>query len=457
MLRRPLPVPFNAAVLRRDLRASVLEGSCYTLMVGVSETYFGAFLIAAGVGNFWIGVLATLPILLGSILQTVTPWGIRRMGSYRAWSVLTAGLQGLSLLALSAVCWGEATGFWVLLAILVLYWGSSMAVGPAWNTWMEFVIPRPIRARYLSRRMRICQVCLLLGVLGAGMLLQSGLSPLLVFSGMFCAGGGLRLMSAWGLGQQTEQPHWMAKHELQGRLAASDDQLAGVLRRTVPFFVAMQFAVFFSGPFFAPFMLRNLEMGYGEFMFLIVLGYLGRVLTLHWAGNFARQFGAGWLLWFGALGLVPLAGLWLVSQAWWFLVLIQLAGGMAWGCYELAMSIVFIERIPGHFRTRVLSLFGVGNGLAMVLGSLLGGWVLSGFSSSHTGFMVVFGISSLLRVGTLFLFPWALMAEAAPAAVVTPAELVSAAPEANGRPLVVHVGSLSEPPAALPEPAREGL
>lgn len=411
MLRRPLPVPFNAAVLRRDLRASVQEGCCYSLMVGLGETYFGAFFIAANVGNFQIGLLATVPILLGSLLQLVTPWGIRRMGSYRAWSVLTAGLQGFSLLLMGALCWLQQTSFWPLLAMLMLYWGSSLAVGPAWNTWMEFVIPRRIRARYLSRRMRVNQACLLLGVFAGGMMLQSGLPSLSVFAGMFCLGGGLRLVSAWGLGQQTEQPQWMAAHELRGRQEMDEAQVTRAVRETVPFFVAMQFAVFFSGPFFAPFMLRNMGMSYGEFMILVVLGYLGRVLTLAWAGNLARRLGPGWLLWLGALGLVPLAGLWLVSRDWWFLVGIQLAGGVAWGAYELATSIVFLERIPGHLRTRVLAVYGVGNGSAMVAGSVLGGTVLACFAGSDTGFLLIFGLSSLLRIVALTLFPRSLFRE----------------------------------------------
>lgn len=448
--RRREPDTVPPPQVRADLRTGVIEGSCYSLMVGVGETWFGAFFIASGVSNFAIGLLATLPILIGSGLQLATPWGIRAVGSYRRWSVLTAALQGAGLLAMGALSWQQATGFWLLLPALVLYWGGSLAVGPAWNTWMEFVIPRQVRARYLSRRMRVCQAFLLGGVLGAGLLLHSGSGPLAAFALLFAVGGAMRLLSALCLGRQSELRGWLAAHELRARLAGADDRLDRAIRQNVPFFVAIQFAVFISGPFFTPFMMRNLGMNFVQFMFLIVLGYLGRVATLHWAGNLARRHGPGRLLWWGAVGLVPLAGLWVFHQSYLFLAVIQFAGGMAWGCYELAMSIVFIEKIPGHHRTRVLSMFGLGNGVAMVSGSVLGGSIISGLGGSTAGFLLVFLLSTLARIAALGLFPRGLAEAPLPGSVEVPSALVTASPHVNGR-------SLVRPFASVPGAADEEI
>jgi len=436
LLARPRPVPFSAKVLRRDLRASVTDGSCYSLMVGLGETYFGAFFIAAGIGNFSIGLLATLPILLGSVLQMITPWGIRRLGSYRAWAVLGAAFQGVSLLALAGLCWMQQAGFWTVLTVLVLYWGSSMAVGPAWNTWMEFVIPRAIRTRFLSSRMRICQFCLLVAVCAGGLLLRGTSETLMVFAGLFLAAGMLRLISSILLGKHTEQPHWLANHQQRALQAGADSEVGATVRQTIPFFVAIQFAVYISGPFFTPFMLRGKGMDYGAFMFLIVLGYVGRVLTLHWASEVAKRWGPGRLLWIGTLGLIPLSGLWVFHESFLALVLIQLIGGAAWGFYELAVSLVFIERIPGHLRLRVLSVFGVMNGVAMVSGSLIGGWIVYAMGSSINGFLTVFVLSSVARLAALALFPRSIFDQPAPERISISENLGVATPHVNGRPMV---------------------
>lgn len=450
LLRPPRRIEFSAVHLRADLRASAVDGACYSLMVGLGETCFGAFFIAAGIGNFWVGMLATWPLLLGSLFQLLTPWGIRRFGSYRNWSVLMAGSQGLSLLALAAACFFGQLQFPTLLLLLALHWGSSMAVGPAWNTWMEFVIPRSIRTRYLSRRMRICQVCLLLAVTGSGLLLRSGDGLLLVFAGLFATGGLLRLVSAACLNRQTEQPGWLAAHERLKLMSGGSREVSAAVWQTVPFFVAIQFAVYVSGPYFAPFMLRDQGVDFRSYTFLIVLGYLGRVLMLRLAGEIARRWGPGRLLWLGSVGLVPLAGLWIFHESYLFLAISQVVGGAAWACYELATSLVFIERIPGHQRTRVLSLFGVGNGLAMVGGSLVGGWLISGFGNATSGFLAVFILSSVLRLAALLLFPRKLFAIPSPALVRTPEHLVTASPHLNGRPTIRPLASVGDSTALNP-------
>ena len=175
-------------------------------------------------------------------------------------------------------------------------------------------------------------------------------------------------------------------------------------------------------------------MDYSAFMFLIVLGYLGRILTLHVASQLARSRGPGWLLMCGTIGIVPLSGLWWFYESFLFLALMQLLGGVAWGCYEFAMSLVFIERIPRHLRPRVLSAYGLCNGIAMVSGSLLGGFVLSWMDSQVAGFMAVFIGSSVLRLLSLALFPHSLFANRSAVATTLPESLIPATPQPNGRP-----------------------
>lgn len=422
--------------MRRDLRNSCLEGSCHSLMVGLAETWFAAFFIAANISNFSIGILATLPMLVGSLLQLGTPWGIRWVGSYRLWSVAGSVLQGSSLVVMGVLSGLGAVTFELAFLALVFYWGSSLAIGPAWNTWMEFVIPKSVRTRYLSSRMRVCQICLLIAVCVAGLILHSNSVQARqgIFSILFLAAGLFRLISAALLYSHREHRAW-SQYSFHGiKEAQLSENIGKTVREVVPFFVAIQFSVFISGPFFAPFMLRSMRMDYATFMFLIVLGYLGRILTLHFASNVAQSRGPGSLLLWGAVGIAPLSGLWWFYESFLFLAIMQLLGGVAWGCYELAMSIVFMERIPRQVRPRVLAVFGLFNGIAMVSGSLLGGAILHWFENQISGFMIVFIASSLIRAVSLLLFPYRLFAEQAAGTSSFPESFVPATPQPNGRP-----------------------
>jgi len=453
LLRPPRELPYNRHVLRKDLRYCMIEGALFSLMIGLAETWFGAFYIAAGISTFSIGILATLPLLVGSLIQLATPWGIRRAGSYRVWSVMISTIQGLSLIALAISCGLGAANFWTIFLLMVIYRASSLAMIPAWNTWMEFVIPKRVRTRYLSCRMRVCQICLLSAVCAAGFMLNLFVaeSAFVLFSGMFLLAGVLRIASAILLGRHTEQPQWIVDIQpvMESEQPRSTDSS---IVRVVMFFAAMQFAVFVSGPFFTPFMLRSMGIDYWSFMFLIVLGYVGRVLTLQLAGEVARRWGTGRLLWLGSIGLIPLAGLWWFYDSFLFLIVIQLLGGVAWGFYELAMSLVFMELIPRVHRPRILSMFGLLNAVAMVGGSLVGGLVLQLMDNQVGGFMTVFLLSTVLRALSLALFPFALLAQSSPATTM-PEGLMPAAPHPNGRPAMGSLASLASEASSSSQPA----
>ena len=88
-------------------------------------------------------------------------------------------------------------------------------------------------------------------------------------------------------------------------------------------------------------------------------------------GKYAARHGTSRLLWLGALGIVPTSALWLVSQSFWYLAALQVASGMFWAAYELAMALLFLEAIPRNQRTSLLTLFNLGNSTAMVAGGLV--------------------------------------------------------------------------------------
>ncbi len=383
-------------------------------MVGLSETYFAAFFVAAGLSEMGIGMLATLPYLIGSGLQLFTPLGVRLVGSYRLWTAGTAALQSFSLLMLAGLTWIGQVNFLTLLAIVSIYWASGLATGPAWTTWIEFVVPRRIRARYFSVRMRICQLCLLVSIAVAGFLLRSSSyqdQQILIFVAMFAVAGILRLLSCNALRLQIEKRQWLEVNIENALRAKTSPDVGRLIQTTLPFFAAMQFAVYISGPYFAPFMLKTLGMGYMQYMILILLGYFGRVLTLAAAGRFANRFGPVKLMLIGAIGIVPMSALWLFHPSVLILCVVQCLSGVAWGCYELAMSLVFIERIPAHHRIRVLTWFNVFNGIAMVGGSLLGGWMLLQFGASVQAFMFLFVLSGIFRMVALLWFPYSMLKE----------------------------------------------
>jgi MFS family permease len=210
----------------------------------------------------------------------------------------------------------------------------------------------------------------------------------------------------------------------------------------------VQTAVYLAAPFFTPYMLVQLDLPYFEYMLLLSCGYLGKIMALQWAGQFAKRAGAGRLLVIGGVGIIPLSALWLVSNAMPFLIALQIVGGMAWAAYELAMLLLFFERIPREQRITMLSLYNVGNSAAIVVGALLGAGVMHSLGHDRTAYFAVFLLSSVGRTFALLLIPRhppQLRVTEAPAGLRT----IAVRPMAGGieRPILPAVPTTSAPDA----------
>ncbi|MGE0759540.1 MAG: MFS transporter [Pirellulaceae bacterium] len=391
--------------LQRDLRASTGDGAFYSVMVGMGETYLAAFALSLHASEIATGLLVAVPMLAGAILQLSSPPLIRRIGSHRKWVVGCAISQAISLMMLPLAIVCGRWGILVLFAAAALYWATGQATGPAWNTWIEELVPRELRARFFARRSRICQICVLAGFVVGGLFLDWGQRqaiPLIAFTVVLVVAACCRLASAWCLALHSEAPE-----QHRGTEQVSVGQVLKELRsnegaKLCLYLFAVQIAVQISGPYFSPFMLAQLHFSYVQFMMLVSLGFVGKVVGLPFWGKLAHRYGATVLMWIGGLSIVPVSGMWLALPLFEnpipFLAMVQVAGGIAWAAYELAFFLMFFETIPRKERVSVLTLYNVGNALATAVGASLGALGLAILGETAPSYLLLFGISSVCRL-----------------------------------------------------------
>lgn len=397
----------DPSTLRRDLRAMLGDGVAFSSMVGIGETYLPAFALAVGMGAVSAGLVATLPVLAGALLQLVTPWGVRRLRSYRRWVVLCARLQAASFLPLVAgALLGNIRPGWLFLAAAA-YWGFGMATGPAWNAWVGALVPETMRARFFANRTRWSQGALFAAVLSGGAILERGRgsgTPLLAFATLFGLAIASRIVSSSFLASQSEPAGLAESHrslsfgEVLARLRGTD---AGGL---LVYLLAMQVSVNIASPYFTPFMLKHLALSYAEFTALTGAAFLSRVVVLPGLARLAEARGTRVVLWLGAVGIVPLPLLWLVSDALGYLLVLQLVAGAAWAALELATLLSFFEVLDARDRTSVLTVFNVANTFAMAFGALLGAGLFttwSGGAVPYAGYAALFLASVTGRLASL--------------------------------------------------------
>ena len=390
-------MPASRLPLRKDLRASLGDGSAYSVMVGIGETYLAVFVLAIGLGEITSGLISTVPLLIGSVLQLIAPWVIHGLGSNRRWVVLCAVVQSLAFVPLVIGALAGAMPIWLVFAVASVYWAASLGCGPAWNTWMGTIVPPRLRANYFARRSRASQVATLLGFLAGGVLLQIATPAgyeLWAFALLFLIAGVCRFVSASFLfGMSEPEPPTGELRRVSFFSMLRGHPNTGLL----VFLLLIQVCVQISGPFFTPYMRNHLGMQYWEYTAVCGIQFAAKILAMPFLGRLAQRLGADRLLWVMSLGIIPLAALWIISDSLLSILALQATAGVFWGGYELAALLLFFETIPAKERTSLLTNFNVANSAAVCLGSLCGGWLLSHLGDSQQSYYILFGLSSSLR------------------------------------------------------------
>lgn len=392
--------------VRRNLRLMALDGLLFSIMVGIGETYFAAFALAIGFSPVEAGLLASIPIVAGGSLQLISPWMVRRLGSHKRWVVICAHTQAVSLVPLVIGAVQGDMARWLVFFSVFVYWAAGLATGPAWNTWVGTLVPPPLRPRYFAHRMRLTHVGIVSGLVAGGLLLQAGVGtdrPVHLFALSFLVAGLARLASARCLAAQTEPvPLPTDQQRLRFR------ELWSFLRHTpggqlLKYMLAVQVVLQISGPYFTPYMLRQLMLQYDTYMFLVSISFVTRVVSLPLLGRFAKRFGADKVLWIGGLGIVPLSFIWTLADSIPYLIAVQAVSGVLWGCYEMSTFLLLFETIPERDRTSVLTAYNFTNGIALVIGSVTGATILAALNTTPYAYYVLFDLSCIGRVAAVAL------------------------------------------------------
>ena len=392
----------RAKQLRHNMRASTSDATSFGLMVGIGETYLPAFALAVGLGEVTAGLVGSLPLAVGGVLQGVSPWILRRGVSEQAWVVGASVLQTVAFAPLiAAALYGQISALALLLCASI-YWGGGLASGPAWNSWIEKLIPRSIRANYFAARTRAAQIATAFGFMAAGLLLQWSRTygaEVQAFAGLFTIAMLARVYSVVMLAVHRAPTHTRtvgigptSKEE------AAYDRSSGIGERNlIVYLVLVQGMVQISGPYFTPYMLRHLDLSYIAYAGLIAIAFLAKIIALGTWGRLAAKRGAEWLLLLGGAMILPLATFWIVSENYLWLLFIQAVNGFAWAAYELGFFLMLFESVPIRRRVRMLTIYNMANTLAWCGGALIGGLLLKQLGSNPSGYYTLFVVSSVGR------------------------------------------------------------
>lgn len=362
------------------LRHSVRDGSAYAVMTGAGESYLSAFAIHLRCSEPQIATLVSIPPLLGALAQLFSTWLQRRWRIGRGRIVVT-GAMGQALMWLPIIVlpllWPGGSFVGLLLCVIGYQVFGNLA-SPHWPTLMRPLVPERERGRYFSRRTRITTLVSFSSLVAAGALLEWSKAAdhaLTGFLALFAIAGAARLVSTYYLNKLPD----LSERGHSGRTGVfplipvwDRSHRHTPYTRFLVYYTAMGFATALSAPFFAVHMLRDLGFSYLEFMAVTAASVLVQFLTLNGWGRVSDAFGnrlilriTGWMIPFAPL-------LWLFSEDFVYLLLVQVFAGLAWGGFSLSASSFFYDLADDADMAAPITTANVAQALAGFSGAQLG-------------------------------------------------------------------------------------
>ena len=394
--------------IKKSLFYSIVDGSFWSVMFGFGERYLSAFAVFLRATNVQIGLLTSVPLLLSSMSQFFSLKLMDLFKTRKRLVITSVIIQALTWLPILLVFFLGEFKIYFLILFAVVYWVSGMISVPAWNSWLGDLVDPAQRGKYFSKRNKITGLVILLSLVAGGIILdlfKNGLGKQYYgFVIIFLIALFARLMSAIFLNKKYE-PKTEIKEEHKFSFTAFLKQARfrnyGMF---VIFLTLMNFSIFISAPFFVAYMLYDLQFSYMTYMIIIASAFVAKYISLSVWGKLSDEYGTKKILALTGymMPLIPI--LWLFSINVYYIIAIQLYGGMVWGGFELSSFNFIFDTTTPEKRARCVSYFNAINGVMIFLGATLGGFIIKYNQLFWTKYYLVFLISGILRYGVSFYF-----------------------------------------------------
>lgn len=404
-------------------KISIAEGSGYSVMDGFGLRYITPYALALGVSNFFIGVLSSLPALIGNFSQLFGSTLIRKNSRKKIVrrGVLFQALSWIPLILVGIIALLFQPPL-LLTSLLLLFFytiiiASAAHVGPAWSSWMKDIVTKNTDS-YFAKRNTIAGATGLISGLIAGFVLD-------FFKNYHYLLGFWIIFSIALLGRGFS--FYMFKKQYEPKLKLEEKYYFTLIQflkkmphnnfgKFVIFSAIISLSVAIASPFFSVYMLKNLQFSYTNYTLVVTIAIVSSLLFMPLWGKLANKYGSIKVLQISSslIFLLPLFWFFIPflfknshSSILFYLLIVEGLSGFVWAGFNLSTGNFIFHAVTNQriaycaAYTAILSSFGA------FIGATLGGLITSyhGTILFLEPILFIFLLSSFLRLVTfLFLF-----------------------------------------------------
>lgn len=408
--------------LKAKARAtSIKEGSAYSFMDGFGLRYVSPYALALGANNTQIGLLSSVPGLLGNLSQLFGSKLVEKISRKKIviWSVFLQAFMWLPLIFVGWLYFSKSiNSFWASSLVVIIY--SLLTLfgafgGPAWNSWMRDLVGEK-RGSYFGKRNKTVGIFGLVCGLAGGLILG-------YFQRFDVFLGFLILFFIAFLGRSTSGYLFTRAHE--PKLSCKEGYYFSFWQflkkmtfnnygRFVLFTGLISLAVAIASPFFVIYELKDLNLGYWAYTAITLSSAVTSLLSMAFWGRLTDKYGnvlimkiTGFfvafipLYWLLSI-FVPKGGLLIV----FVLMCFEGFSGFVWAGFNLSTGMFPFFAVTRERMAICVAYDSLINAIGAFAGAILGGYL----SSSN---LILLGLSPILSLfvisGVARLLSWAML------------------------------------------------
>ena len=372
-----------------------------------SSTFLTPFALALGAPSTFIGLLSSMPLLMGSIFQLFVADIMKIVKTRKNIIVFTSFIEALLWIPLLLIPFFWGNNYVLLLNIVVLQGISLSILRPFYSSLLGDVIPSHKKGKILGTMNFITGSVGFITIIFFGFILNlfEKTNPFIGFAIIFFINC-VSMIIASLLRTRYRDTTFNVDSKMQSLFNFSKNLKKTNFGKFVLYSSLTQFSLAIASPFFAQYMLEYLHWDMLTYTLVSSVSIISSILVIKKWGNKIDQKGSMWMLGISAFIIPFMPILWIFFRSPLLLIVVQFISGAAWAAYNLSTSSFIMDATTDKTRVILNSYYFFFRGVFIFIGAMLGGFLLQYLPTGFFGssYFFVFGLSAVLRLAFALYF-----------------------------------------------------
>ena len=395
---------------KKSLKFSIYDGASFALMDGMTASFLTPFAVALSASVNLIAALSYVPQLLGAFAQLISTKIAEMFRDRKKILVLGSFVHAILWIPLLLIPYLTPNQEYLLVVYVAIQTVFVQIMLPVGNSLLGDIVPKYERGRFFGLRNKVIAIISFASALAAGLTLTylSPKNPFIGFTILFSFAFIGRLLSGiFKLFMANPAPDFEheEKFSIVDFVKRMDKTNYG---HFVIYITLFKLATNMAAPFFAVYMLKDLNFTYLQFTIVTATELAASFIAMGVWGKLIDEKGTKFALYASGMMTPLIPFFWLLSRNFYYLVIIEIFSGAAWAGFNLSSSNFIFDAVKPENRIRCISYHKFFEGIALFIGGALGGFLVGHIPKwiFISSILVVFLISGILRlVVSLILLP----------------------------------------------------